>query len=89
MPLDLNLKQAILSTIKKQSDIKLVILFGSLASGSENPESDIDLALDIGQVPADEPVVRFSHSLQKPIGLTLAFGSELLDVWRDHRRHFI
>jgi predicted nucleotidyltransferase len=43
-----NIKQAVLDAIGIQPDIRLAILFGSLATGRMNPESDLDLAIDAG-----------------------------------------
>lgn len=46
---DLILKQTILSAISTQPDIVLAILFGSLAVGEGNRDSDLDLAVDAGR----------------------------------------
>lgn len=43
------LKQTILSAISTQPDIVLAILFGSLAVGEGNRDSDLDLAVDAGR----------------------------------------
>ena len=43
---DLNLKQAILDSIRIQPDIRLAILFGSLATGEAHEGSDLDIAVD-------------------------------------------
>ncbi len=43
------LKQTILSAISTQPDIVLAILFGSLAVGEGNKDSDLDLAVDAGR----------------------------------------
>lgn len=52
---DILVRQAICNVMHARSDIELVILFGSLALGSETPESDIDLAFDAGhRLTADE-----------------------------------
>ena len=45
---DLNLKQAILDSIRIQPDIRLAILFGSLATGEAHEGSDLDIAVDAG-----------------------------------------
>jgi predicted nucleotidyltransferase len=45
---DPSLKQAILSALAKQEDVRLAILFGSLATGQERADSDLDLAVDAG-----------------------------------------
>jgi len=39
---------AVQSVLQNLTDIRLAILFGSLANGKERPDSDLDLALDIG-----------------------------------------
>lgn len=44
-----NLKRTILSAIGTQPDIRLAILFGSLAAGKGRAESDLDLAVDAGR----------------------------------------
>lgn len=44
----INLKQAILNALSIQPDVKLVILFGSLATDQGRAESDLDLAVDAG-----------------------------------------
>ena len=46
---DLNLKQTIRAAISTQPDIVLAILFGSLAVGKGNRDSDLDLAVDAGR----------------------------------------
>jgi predicted nucleotidyltransferase len=43
-----NLESAILSVLGSCEDLRLVILFGSLASGTARADSDLDLALDVG-----------------------------------------
>jgi predicted nucleotidyltransferase len=40
----------ILEALRVEPDLKLVILFGSLARGREQWESDIDLAIDTGRL---------------------------------------
>lgn len=45
---DDNLTQAILAAIDTQPGIRLAILFGSLAAGREQADSDLDLAVDAG-----------------------------------------
>jgi len=40
----------ILGALRLQPNIELAILFGSLASGNQRAESDLDLALDAGRV---------------------------------------
>ena len=45
---DTNLKESILAAMSALGDIRLVILFGSVATGRANRESDLDLAVDAG-----------------------------------------
>ena len=45
---DENLTRAILGALNTQSGIRLAILFGSLAAGLEQADSDLDLAVDAG-----------------------------------------
>ena len=47
-PLQPDLLQAILAAIDTQPGIRLAILFGSLAVGREQADSDLDLAVDAG-----------------------------------------
>ena len=52
---DSSLTRAILTVIRSQPEIRLAILFGSLAAGREQKESDLDLAVDAGRLlTADE-----------------------------------
>ena len=41
----MGLEQQLAELLAKQPDIKLIILFGSVAGGSEGPESDLDIAV--------------------------------------------
>ena len=45
---DENLTRSILAVLNTQSGIRLAILFGSLAAGREQADSDLDLAVDAG-----------------------------------------
>lgn len=50
-----DLERTILAAISAQPDIELVIIFGSLATGKADANSDMDLALDVGHpLSADE-----------------------------------
>jgi predicted nucleotidyltransferase len=50
-----SLTEAIQAAIDTQPGIRLAILFGSLATGREHVESDLDLAVDAGRIlTADE-----------------------------------
>lgn len=46
---DINLKQVLLSALAGQPDIKLALLFGSLATDKGHAGSDLDLAVDAGR----------------------------------------
>jgi len=46
---DENLTRAILAALDTQPGIRLAILFGSLATGRERVDSDLDLAVDAGR----------------------------------------
>ena len=46
---DENLTRAILAAINTQPGVRLAILFGSLAAGREQADSDLDLAVDAGR----------------------------------------
>src|SRR5438093_6369661 len=41
--------QEVLHVLKNHPDVRLAILFGSLASGRQTTESDLDLAVDAGR----------------------------------------
>ena len=58
-------------------EIKLVILFGSVADGSENPDSDIDLAL-LGNTPLP-PTLRID--LTERIATKLGRPVDIIDVY--------
>jgi len=44
-----NLENTIRAALASQAGVRMLILFGSLATGRENPESDTDLAIDAGR----------------------------------------
>lgn len=44
-----NLKTSILDALVDEPQLELVILFGSLAQGNADWESDLDLAIDVGE----------------------------------------
>lgn len=46
---DQNVEQMITAILTTQPDIRLAILFGSLAAGAARAESDLDLAVDAGR----------------------------------------
>lgn len=43
------IETALREVLSRHPGIRLAILFGSLASGRENPESDVDIAIDLGR----------------------------------------
>lgn len=45
---DLDLNQTIRSILTGQKEVRLAILFGSLAAGTARADSDLDLAVDLG-----------------------------------------
>lgn len=52
----------LLTAVGIQPEIRLVILFGSLAAGKEGMESDLDLAVDTGQpLTADDKMALISE----------------------------
>jgi predicted nucleotidyltransferase len=58
---DSELKQAILAAISIHPDIRLAILFGSLAKGEGRMDSDLDLAIDAGhRLTVDEKMALIS-----------------------------
>ena len=81
---DVNLKQAILAVIGTQPDIRLAILFGSLAVGEGHRESDLDLAVDAGRrLTASEKITLISElagRIGRPVDLVdlHAVGEPLL-----------
>lgn len=68
-----NLEQAIHAILSARSDVRLAILFGSLAAGAGRPDSDLDLAVDIGRrLTADEKMALISDlaiSTGRPVDL--------------------
>lgn len=91
---DPNLKPAILAAISKQSDIRLAILFGSLAAGAGHAESDLDLAVDAGRrLTASEKMALFSElagNTGRPVDLVdiHAVGEPLLGQILQHGKEF-
>lgn|SRR5680860_16280 len=70
---DSNLKRVILIVTRAQPDIRLVILFGSLAADKARAESDLDLAVDAGRrLAANEKMALISElaaNIGRPIDL--------------------
>jgi uncharacterized protein len=68
----------ILAVLQRHSEIRLAILFGSLASGKERPDSDIDLAV-AGAHPLDaEEKMRLIADLAEATGRPV----DLIDLSR-------
>ncbi|TCV84252.1 type VII toxin-antitoxin system MntA family adenylyltransferase antitoxin [Sulfurirhabdus autotrophica] len=89
------LKQTILDAISKHPDIRLAILFGSLASGKERKESDLDLAIDVGHtISASEKIALINElalAIARPIDLVdlMAVGEPLLGQILRHGRKIL
>ncbi len=62
---------ALASTLKKFPQIKLAVVYGSFASGSENPGSDIDLGIAAERSLPSEELVEIQNAL------TLSTGREV------------
>lgn len=45
----MSIDSLIIPVLARHPDIRLAVLFGSLATGEERPESDLDLAIDAGK----------------------------------------
>jgi len=61
-----NLKKTILEVISTHPDIRLAILFGSLAMGKGSRDSDLDLAVDAGRpVTLDEKMAIISELAER------------------------
>lgn len=79
-----HLEQAVRAVLGTRSDVRLAILFGSLAAGAGRPDSDLDLAVDIGRrLTADEKMALISDlaiSTGRPVDLVdiAAVGEPLL-----------
>ena len=92
---DSPLKQTILDAINKHPNIRLAILFGSLASGKEGKESDLDLAIDFGHpISASEKIAlvnRLAVAIGRPIDLVdlMAVGEPLLGQIIRHGRKIL
>ncbi len=72
-----------IASIKKilegHPDVRLAMLFGSLAAGSQGPESDIDLAVDVGRVLDESKKIQLiselSVALGRPVDLVDLFSA--------------
>jgi predicted nucleotidyltransferase len=92
---DKNLTRAILSAIETQPGIRLAILFGSLATGREQVESDLDLAVDAGRLlTADEKLALINELAERtgrPVDLVdlHAVGEPLLGQILRHGKRLL
>lgn len=88
-----NLEQAIHAILIARLDVRLAILFGSLATGAGRPDSDLDLAVDVGRrLTADEKMALISDltiSTGRPVDLVdiTTVGEPLLGqiLWHGKR----
>jgi len=68
-----DLTRTILAALSTQPEIRLVILFGSLAGGRERTDSDVDLAVDVGhRLTADERlalITELAERTSRPVDL--------------------
>jgi predicted nucleotidyltransferase len=91
----LTLEEEILAVVRTQRTIRLAILFGSLAAGRGGVESDLDLAIDIGQcLTAGEKMALISNLSEKtgrPVDLIdlRAIGEPLLGQILRHGRRIL
>ncbi len=51
----------------RERDVRLLILFGSAASGSQRPDSDIDLAVDFGRDTSPRDELAFHGDLMEAL----------------------
>ena len=71
-----HLEQAIHAILSARSDVRLAILFGSLATGAGRPDSDLDLAVDIGRrLTADEKMALISD-----LAISTGRSVDLVDI---------
>ena len=70
---DSNAKQTVLEVLRTGPEIELAILFGSMATGKETAESDLDLAVDAGRpLTAEEkmaPISELAIRIRRPVDL--------------------
>jgi len=70
------LKEEILEVLRNHPDIRLAIVFGSLASGSGSAESDLDLAVD-----ARRPIdASYKMTLISDLAVKLGRPVDLVDL---------
>jgi uncharacterized protein len=63
-----SIENTIRAALASQAGVRMLILFGSLATGRENPESDIDLAIDTGRTLVAESKMALIGKLAKCTG---------------------
>ncbi len=56
------------SILAARSDVRLAILFGSLATGKARAESDVDIAVDLGKVMGAEEKIALIGALAEATG---------------------
>lgn len=84
--------RTLLAALSTQPEIRLAILFGSLAGGRERTDSDVDLAVDIGRrLATDEKlalVTELAKRTSRPVDLVdlRAVGEPLLGQILRHGR---
>ncbi len=70
---DSNAKQTVLEVLRTGPEIELAILFGSMATGKETAESDLDLAVDAGRPPTAEEkralISELAIRIRRPVDL--------------------
>jgi predicted nucleotidyltransferase len=71
-----DLKQAVLNALGVQPDIVLAILFGSIASGTERTDSDIDIAVAAGRTLDAVEKMRLISNLAEATGRSI----DLIDL---------
>ena len=71
-----SLENTIRATLASYAGIRMVILFGSLATGHERPESDVDLAVDVGRLLDAESKMALIGKLAERTGRTI----DLIDL---------
>lgn len=64
MHLQIEVNEKLLSKVKElalRENLKMVLLFGSRATGTAKAESDIDFALSAGHALSEKDMLRFNH----------------------------
>ena len=63
-----NFEHAILAALRSQPDIRLAIVFGSLARGEAHAGSDLDLAVDVGHTLSASEKITLISALAETTG---------------------